>query len=59
MASSENESDSESKKKMCNPSTYKTNIIKNSKVKGQAYTNYRGREIAPRSTGENCRQVFI
>ncbi|KAL4718200.1 hypothetical protein ACJJTC_014059 [Scirpophaga incertulas] len=56
MSSSETESDGEPKKKRtCNPTKYKRNVIKNSKVKGQAHTNYRGKQIAPRSTGENCR----
>lgn len=60
MSSRETESESEPKKKrMCNPSTYKRNIIKNSKVKGQAHTNYKGKQIAPRSTGENCRFVLV
>lgn len=59
MSSSETESDGEPKKKRtCNPTKYKRNVIKNSKVKGQAHTNYRGKQIAPRSTGENCRQVY-
>ena len=59
MSSSETESDGEPKnKRTCNPTKYQRNVIKNSKVKGQAHTNYRGKQIAPRSTGENCRQVY-
>lgn len=55
MSSNESESDYEPKKKRtCNTSNYKRNVIRQSKVKGVEHTNWRGKIIHGRKTGQHC-----
>lgn len=38
-----------------NDEIYKRNVIKNARVKGQAYVNYKGNAVAARNLGVGCR----
>lgn len=55
MSSSDSENDEPKKKRTCNPATYKRNIIKNSKVSGKEYINWKGRKVPERTTGQDCK----
>lgn len=56
MSSSDSEIDHEPKKKRtCNPSNYKRNIIRNSKVKGIEYSNWKGNKVTERKIGKDCK----
>lgn len=43
------------KKGIVHVEEYKKEKIKLSRVKGTAYTNYSGKDVAARVTGEDCR----
>ncbi|KAJ4426861.1 hypothetical protein ANN_26660 [Periplaneta americana] len=55
MSSTEEDEFSLGGKRKANPQSYKRNVVKQARLKGEAYTNYSGKKIDAKTVGENCR----
>jgi hypothetical protein len=54
MSSNESENDHKPQKKTSNILNYKRNFIRQSKVKDVKHTNWSGKLLQSRKTGQNC-----
>jgi len=46
------------KRKVADPSTYKVNVVKIARLKGEAYTNHAGKNVAAKQRDFKCRYVL-
>lgn len=53
----DSEADRRVKKIKKHPELYKQNVIKMARLEGKEYTDYHGRTVKARATGDDCRLV--